>query len=497
MSILALPAELLEKIVIEAGYGNYQAIRLTCRVLCDVATPFVFENLHINLRYIESNRSKATAFLKELSRGRQLARFVRVIHFQSFMMHNKPNLTQLWGAISLFKKEPTFYRTVCNLLLAAVPLMQSLERFHWAMYGRVSVDWAMLRDVVYCISTLPRIRSVSISAGKIKQSIPCASFHHLTSLHVRGRGTIVWVPSIIANSPNLFELRISAFRYDHPSPSHFPVLSLFGAFPEGVQSSLYIIRLSGNYFSLNPSTVPALIPHLRNLSDFDVPIGFEIPDEFWMSLLADMIYIPCVSCSGEGLGDSLLTYLGSYQGLQEITLWPGEPNADDERRSLFLVHHILPINWISLTRVIINPGYAGHWCLDAPMHHSLALCTNLEYIDVCIDEERAQVTGSDNVVVKLMKSLKWWPFLRTLKIEAVVNIEAGKYVHQHEPPRRDVCARVHKLVTACRYKDPSPQMLDLRIYTDLAYCLQLRYSSLPSEGYSFFQTISLIRASGY
>ncbi|KAK0432362.1 hypothetical protein EV421DRAFT_1849173 [Armillaria borealis] len=456
MSILALPAELLEKIVVEAGYGNYQAIRLTCRVLCDVATPFVFESLHINLRYIEYNRSQSIAFLKELSRGRQLARFVRVIHFHSFMMHNKPNLTRLWGAISLFKKEPTFYRTVCNLLLAAVPLMQSLERFHWAMYGRVSVDWATLRDVVYCISTLLRIRSVSISAGKIKQSIPCAPFHHLTSLHVRGRGTIDWVPSIIANSPNLFELRISAFRYDRPSPSHFPVLSLFGAFPEGVQSSLYIIRLSGNYFSLDPSTVPALIPHLRNLSDFDIPIGFEIPDEFWMSLLADMIYIPCVSCSDEGLGDSLLTYLGSYQGLQEITL------------------------------VIINPGYAGHWCLDAPMHHSLALCTNLEYIDVCVDEERAQVTGSDNVVVKLMKSLKWWPFLRTLKIEAVVNIEAGKYVHQYEPPRRDVCARVHKLVTACRYKDPSPQMLDLRIYTDLAYCLQLRHYLLPSEGYSFF-----------
>ncbi|KAK0220780.1 hypothetical protein EDD85DRAFT_274742 [Armillaria nabsnona] len=289
---------------------------------------------------------------------------------------------------------------------------------------------------------------------------------------------LIWHLPVIANSPNLFELRISAFRYDHPSPSHFPVLSLFSAFPEGVQSSLYIIRLSGNYFSLDSSTIPALIdiPHLRNLSDFNVPIGFEIPDEFWMCLLADMIYIPRVSCSDEGLGDSLLMYLGSYQGLQGITLRPGEPNADDERRSLFLVHHILPINSISLTRVNINPGYAGHWCLDASMLHSLALCINLEYIGVCVDEERAQVTVSDNVVVKLMKSL---PENTYANMNLRVEMSALGFINLSPQ-------KIHQLRSwICGYT----RILRIPSNSDT---IHFRARGIPS-----FQIISLIRASGY
>lgn len=145
------------------------------------------------------------------------------------------------------------------------------------------------------------------------------------------------LPSL--RTPNLFELGISAFRYDHPSPSHFLVLFLFSAFPEGVQSSLYTIRLSGNYFSLDPSIVPALI----------------------------------LTCA---------TY----------------------PTSMFRLGLKYPMS-------------SGSPCL-----------------------------------------LAWYTSR----------------------------ARVHKLVTACRYKDPSAQMPDLRIYTDLAYSLQLRHYSLPSEGYSFF-----------
>ncbi|KAK0214313.1 hypothetical protein IW262DRAFT_1405549 [Armillaria fumosa] len=120
------------------------------------------------------------------------------------------------------------------------------------------------------------------------------------------------------------------------------------------------------------------------------------------------------------------------------------------------------------------------------MHDSLTLCTNLECIAVCVDEERAQITGSDNIIIQLMKSLKWWPFLRNLRIQAVVNIETGQYAHEDEPPRTDVCVRVHNLVIACRYKDPSPQMLALWICTDLVFFFELRHRSLPSEGYSFF-----------
>ncbi|KAK0220756.1 hypothetical protein EDD85DRAFT_863374 [Armillaria nabsnona] len=488
MSILSLPVELLEKIVFKAGYSNYStytAIRLTCRVLCDIATPFVFEKLYINFSNIKSSRPEETAVLRELSSGRRLARFVRVVHFQTSITHHKPKLNRIWGAMSLFKKETTFHRTVSNLLLAAVPLMQSLEHFEWAMFERVAVDWTTLKDVVRCISTLPRLVSVSICTWKIDRDIPCGPFHHLTSLDVSGRGAIDYAPSIIANSLNLDELTISIFRYDHPSPSHFPVSSLFGAFPEGAHSSLRRISLSGNYFSLDPSTVPALIPHLHNLSSFQVPIGFEIPDEFWSALLAAMIYIQFMSCRHEGLGDSFLTYLQSCQGLVSINLRPDEPNADDERHSRFLLHNILPTHAMSLMYIYITPRHAGQWCFNSLMHHSLSFCTNLCHISICVDDEQMQVAGLNNVLVTLMNSLTLWPSLESLSIEAVVPIVFGE-VKAYEPPRRDVCIRVHEIITTFQYRNPTRHMLKLRIYTDFAYRFRLRRGALPDERYSFY-----------
>ncbi|KAK0439506.1 uncharacterized protein EV420DRAFT_1769426 [Desarmillaria tabescens] len=487
MSILALPPELLEKITFQVGCRGYQAMRSTCRVLCDVATPFVFENLHINFEYIESHRSEAKSFLKELSNGRRLARFVRSIHFQSTMMHRRPKIAQVWNAITLLGKQNTFYRTVGNLLLAAVPLMQSLEYFWWGIYDQqVVVDRVAMKDIIHRLSALPRLEFVAITSWKIKQEIPCAPFHHLTSLLVSGRGTLDYVPPIIANSPKLLELDVTTFRYDHPSPPHFPVVSLFSAFPEGEHSSLLIMRLSGNYFNLDPSTVPVLIPHLRKLVQFHVPIGFEIPDEFWSGLLAARVYFPRVSCSSEGLGDSFLTYLGSYHGLKELKLWPFEPNAqDDERHSRFLLHHIIPTHAISLTDVTINPRYAGPWCFDASMCHSLSFCMNLEHLAICVDEERAPVTGPGNVVVTLMKSLKHWPFLKCLTIETVVSVEAGIYVRPNQSPQREVCARVQDIVTM-QYRNPTLQMLALRINTDFVYGFKLRRSELPGESYSFY-----------
>ncbi len=180
--------------------------------------------------------------------------------------------------------------------------------------------------------------------------------------------------------------------------------SLFGAFPEGVHSSLRTIRLSGNYFFLDPSTVPALIPHLRNQSSFDVPIGVEIPDGFWSALLAAMIYIQFVSCRHEGLGDSFLTYLQSYQGLLSITLQSEEPNADDERHLRFLLHNILPTHAMSLMYIDIKPRHAGQWCFNSLMHHSLSFCTNLCHIGICVDDEQMQVAGLNNVLVSYLSS---------------------------------------------------------------------------------------------
>ncbi|KAG7441887.1 uncharacterized protein BT62DRAFT_468654 [Guyanagaster necrorhizus] len=125
MSLLALPTELLEKIVITTDpcTSSRQAIRLTCRTLCDVATPFVFEHFYIDFAKIETHKSHTIRFLKELSQGRRLARFIRSLYFLTSSGTYKPKFSGIWGA-------KTFSQRVGRLILAAVLQMQGLQEFH-------------------------------------------------------------------------------------------------------------------------------------------------------------------------------------------------------------------------------------------------------------------------------------------------------------------------------------------------------------------------------
>ncbi|KAK0482010.1 hypothetical protein EDD18DRAFT_1202390 [Armillaria luteobubalina] len=62
---------------------------------------------------------------------------------------------------------------------------------------------------------------------------------------------------------------------------------------------------------------------------------------------------------------------------------------------------------------------------------------------------------------------------------------------------QDVCVRVHNLVTACGYKDPSPQMLALRISTDLVFSSSSDTAHFRARDIPFFQITSLLRENRY
>lgn len=259
----------------------------------------------------------------------------------------------------------------------------------------------ILNQIIHSLSDRPHIRLVSILSSGIKQDIPCAPFRGLTHLTIRGSGSLDYAPAIIANSPNLFRLEIIMDMF--PSTSSFPVLSLFGAFPNGTYSSVQQVMLSGRTFSLDPSTVPALVLHLRNLSEFHVPLGFDVPGEFWIALrdagvfLHRSVWNRCFE-----LDNSFLNYLGACRELKEVHLRLGRRNAfdeQDEQRAQFFLHNIIMMNSESLTVVLLQPEYAGYWCFDAPMLEVLSFCTNLVYIGICVDKERAQVKQDDNIIV--------------------------------------------------------------------------------------------------
>ncbi len=208
----------------------------------------------------------------------------------------------------------------------------------------------------------------------INNDIPCAPLHGLTDLIIQGCSPLDYAPAIIANSPNLFSFKVIISPHDSTSPPPFPVLSLFSAFAEGTHSSVQEVILAGDHLSLEPLTVPALIPHFRNLSEFVVLAGFDVPDEFWNALLDARIYLRRVTARDSRLSDSFLDYLGGYHGLKELQMRPVSTSAEEELDKVhtwFFHRHIIPAHSSSLTNVLVQSEYAGSRCFDVPMLKAL------------------------------------------------------------------------------------------------------------------------------
>ncbi|KAK0220783.1 hypothetical protein EDD85DRAFT_274763 [Armillaria nabsnona] len=474
MSLLALPTELLEKIVI---ITDRRAIRLTCKTLCDVATPLVFEHIYIDFRKIEMHKYRAIRFLKELSQGRRLSRFVRSLYFVTSNGIDKPKFS-LRDAFLLWKNKEPFFEKVGKLILAAVLQMRGLQEFHWKKPDRARIRSEIMDQIIRSLSNHPHLHFVWVSSDGIDNDIPCAPFRGLTHLRINGDGPLDYVPAIIANSPNLFSLNVIIGHRDAASPPHFPVLSFFSAFAEGTHSSVQAVTLAG-CLSLEPSTIPALIPHFRNLSEFVLPVGFDVPADFWSALLDAQVHLRNVISFYARQTDSFLDYLGGYHGLRVLYLHLVHvytEDAPDEFHSRFFRRHIIPAHSSSLTSVLVQPQYAGFWCFDVRMLKALLLCPNLVRIGISVDEQRAQVKHDENVITKLLENVQYWHYLEQLEIGAAITTDPT--VRSPSPAddalKRDVCIHIVNCAMKFRCTDPTPQMLILKIDTDFISNFQLR-----------------------
>ncbi len=266
---------------------------------------------------------------------------------------------------------------------------------------------SIIDKIVHSLSNHPHLHFISISLLQIEQDVSCAHFRGLTHLIMDGVGSLDYAPTIIANSPNLFGLEVIKIHcYVHPSSPCFPVISLFGVFSEGTRSSIQTLSLLGTHLNLEPSTVPALIPHFWNLTNFRIPDDIKIPDVFWIAMLDAKVFLHCVS-SGRRLelSDLFLDYLAGYRGLKEVHLQLGDINTRDvldEYRAGVFLRRIIPMHSRSLTSVAIQVEYAGCWCFDVPMLEALLLCTNLASIGISVDRQRSRVRLIDNIIVSVL-----------------------------------------------------------------------------------------------
>ncbi len=78
---------------------------------------------------MEKEKSHTIHFLKELSQGRRLGRFIRALYFCTSSGDHKSNLSGFWVALSLLKNGETFFETISKLILAAVLQMHALKEF--------------------------------------------------------------------------------------------------------------------------------------------------------------------------------------------------------------------------------------------------------------------------------------------------------------------------------------------------------------------------------
>ncbi|SJL15898.1 uncharacterized protein ARMOST_19406 [Armillaria ostoyae] len=267
--------------------------------------------------------------------------------------------------------------------------------------------------------------------------------------------------------------------------------SLFSAFAEGTHSSVQEVILAGNDLSLEPSTIPALIPYFWNLSEFIIPDGFNVPDEFWNALLDAQVHLHYVTSCDSRLTDLFLNYLKGYHGLKELHLCPVSTNTQnipDEIHTQFFRCRIIPAHVSNLTSVVVQSEYAGSWCFDVPMLEALLLCTNLVYIGISVDQGRAQVKGNENVITNLMENVQHWHHLEQLKIGTPILNDTTV----HSPTSDDynlkkhVCSDIVICITGFQFTDLTPQMFKLRIDTDSQWNFWLCLQEFELPFYTFF-----------
>ncbi|KAG7441742.1 uncharacterized protein BT62DRAFT_1011315 [Guyanagaster necrorhizus] len=142
----------------------------------------------------------------------------------------------------------------------------------------------------------------------------------VVSLTIHGHITIDDLSSVIANSSHLVQLCIH--YYQTCRGDNTPILlliSFFNAFPQGKFSTLQILELNSHHISLRPSTIPSLIPPLRQLTNFSAS-SFVVPAVFWDYLRDAKIHLKGLSLSHHAGDTMLLHYLSSFTSLQQLAV---------------------------------------------------------------------------------------------------------------------------------------------------------------------------------
>ncbi|SJL15847.1 uncharacterized protein ARMOST_19352 [Armillaria ostoyae] len=452
--LLSVPSEILNKITFEADDQTRGRLRRTCKLLSSVATPLIFESVHVNLSW---RRHSSSIFLNSLISGPKLAQYI--IRLSLYLpKHSRGNHSR-FTTKSRNKKMEDRLDAFDALLLRAIPSMVALRFFSWKSSGDSGPKYTklMFEEIGY----LPVLSTLKISPGFSSWDISWSHFSHIRDISYFGRGGTELL-NFLGHNPDIESIDASVWR-----PRGLGLVggesisSLFSSLPPGTHSTVKRLKIIGNaYDQLYAHEIPTLIPHLRHLESLDVHT--LTPKEFWDRLREDQIFLASLSYSERTLEMPLLSYLMSYTGLRELSLSISDRSTPDDFHVACLLPSVITINSSCLTNVHIEPYHSGPWCLNHSMLYALSFCHRLESLYVCVDKTGTRVDANRNVIDRVLEALVIsWPNLWDLQINAVSLSYGFEAV-------RTTASQVHKRILAFRFAQLHPERPTLHVSSDFA-----------------------------
>ncbi|KAK0468615.1 hypothetical protein IW261DRAFT_1518422 [Armillaria novae-zelandiae] len=454
--LLAVPAEIVNKITIEADGQTRGRLRRTCKLLNSIATPFVFESVYIDLAW---RRRSRTLFLNSLTSGPKLAQYI--IRLSLYLPKRSRHHLSRFSTKSRTKKREERLDSFDGLLLAAIPSMLALRTFSWMSTEDSGRKYTQL--IFEKFGCLPLLSALNISTGFSSWDVPWSHFSHIRDISYFGcRGTEL--ATLIGHNRNIERIDASVWRPQGLFLEGGKSISLlFSSLPQGTHSRVKKLTLDGNaYNQLYPHEIPTLLPHLRHLEGLEIYYILP-PSEFWGGLREAGINLTSLTYCERTLERPLLSYLVSYTGLREMSVWVLGQSVPEDVHVVGILASIITINSWYLTRVHIDTFDNVTWCLNHPMMDSLSSCHYLESLRVCVDKSVTRADSNRNVVDRVLEAaLVSWPNLWYLGIYVAVSHSYGFEAI------RTTASQVHKRIMAFRFTLLPPEQATPYIYSDFA-----------------------------
>ncbi|KAF8982252.1 hypothetical protein BDQ17DRAFT_1549248 [Cyathus striatus] len=410
-SLVSIPAELLQEIV-QLNLDSCPELRLVCKRLNDIATPYMFS--HAAIKY--SGNEKDLEILEATATGVHPS----VLHAVSLTIHDlHPPLKYMSGCrgkITPARRKANedaalaHSETLKNWLILAISQFKLVKTVTWRVNNSTPA-WSSECITAY-IAQLTNLTTLVINANlsgrrwiQLHSFPPVQNFTLQASYgtSVSDNGMIQGMPEFIAKSSSKL-LRLEINRSDRDplmvrdttllhsitrdaSPLHITSLTLVGI-PIELSSDLAPHLRSLKSLCLKYGSEPlAKRRLLRNYDNQEIVQSYEtqlFAKNTWDIFNAKKIHLQEISLDKPT--ESFVQYLTSYSGLESLTITSATRTTPEYSDSIAQDFYLraLCAHENSLASLVISSWLKGKWCIGEHNMDSISKLINLRNLSIPI-----------------------------------------------------------------------------------------------------------------